>query len=90
MAPPTQNVVALQKRRATKGEKTPSSGGNVYFANGQTDRTLVPYLTDTHLFDCNDLSCVFMLHLDYVAARPVPEVAEQFEVVDGRLDPDAI
>jgi hypothetical protein len=26
-----------------KGEKTPSSGGNVYFANGQTDKTLVPY-----------------------------------------------
>jgi hypothetical protein len=34
-----ETAVALQKRRAT----APSSGGNVYFANGQTDRTLVPY-----------------------------------------------
>jgi hypothetical protein len=37
--------VALHKRRAAavKGEKTPSSGGNVNFANGQTDKTLMPY-----------------------------------------------
>jgi hypothetical protein len=31
----------------------PSSGGNVYFGNGRTDKTLVPYTTGHYAFTKN-------------------------------------
>jgi hypothetical protein len=37
------HYVSVGQQQFTVGVKTPSSSGNVYFSNGQTDRTLVPY-----------------------------------------------
>ena len=43
-----------------------------------------------HLLDCDLLPGGAVAHLDHVAARAVPEVAEHLEVVDGRLHAHAV
>ena len=46
----------------------------------------IPISRPPHLLDRDDISRLFVPHFDDVTARPVAEVTQQVEVVDGTLN----